>query len=545
MTHQNPSPRDGSIHHETLILGAGPAGLQLGYCLERAGRDYLILERGDGPGRFFVKFPRHRMLISTNKVYTGQHDPEVNLRWDWNSLLTDDHRLLFKQFDRDYFPQADSMVRYLETFARACGLKIRPKTLIMTIGREGKRGRFLLEDEDGNLFTCDRLVVATGVYRPHLPPIPGIELVDPYTDVSVDPAEFADQRVLILGKGNSAFETAENLISTAAILHLASPRPVAFAWKTHHVGHLRAVNNNFLDTYQLKSQNAVLDATVERIERRDGQYHVFVTYSHAEGEQEELVYDRVIACTGFRFDDSLFTPDCAPQLAINDRFPAQTSAWESVNVPDLYFAGTLMQMRDFKKVTSGFIHGFRYNVRALHRILESRYQATPWPSEEVAATAEDFATAILQRVNRTSALWQQFGFLGDLYVVEPDGSKITHYEELPVAYMHDSAYGKNQSYFVLTLEFGKIDGDPFNIQRQPTPENAERSAFLHPVIRHFSEGRELASLHLLENLYGEWRDTFLHFEPLRAFLRGELGTAVGPNPALASGPTLATGSVSL
>ena len=27
---------------ETLILGAGPAGLQLGYFLERAGRDYLI-----------------------------------------------------------------------------------------------------------------------------------------------------------------------------------------------------------------------------------------------------------------------------------------------------------------------------------------------------------------------------------------------------------------------------------------------------------------------------------------------------------------------
>ena len=58
---------------------------------------------------------------------------------------------------------------------------------------------------------------------------------------------------------------------------------------------------------------------------------------------------------------------------IRDRFPAQTAEWESVNVPGLYFAGTISQVRDFKRSTSGFIHGFRYAVRALHRILERRY----------------------------------------------------------------------------------------------------------------------------------------------------------------------------
>lgn len=539
-----PTHHEAARHHETLILGAGPAGLQLGYYLEQAGRDYLILERSEGPGRFFTKFPRHRMLISSNKVYTGQTDPEVNLRWDWNSLLTDDHRLLFKQFDRDYFPRADSMVRYLETYARACGLKVQANTPIVTVGRED-RGRFILEDAGGNLWSCDRLVVATGLFRPYVPPIPGAELIDTYTDVSVDPAEFADQRVLILGKGNSAFETAENLISTAAILHVASPRPVAFAWKTHHVGHLRAVNNNFLDTYQLKSQNAVLDATVERIERQGGKYLVSVSYTHAEGEREQLVYDRIIACTGFRFDDSLFTPECRPTLAIHDRFPAQTSAWESENIPDLYFAGTLMQMRDFKKVTSGFIHGFRYNVRALFHILEERYHQKPWPRRAIPATAEDLLDALVKRINRTSALWQQFGFLGDLLRLEDDGGTITHFEELPVAYIHETASRQSSSYFVLTLEFGKVEGDPFNIQRMPVPEHAQRSAFLHPVIRYCENGRELATLHLLENLYGEWRDPHLHIEPLREFLRTQLPAAARTTSTYSSGSSLASGPLSL
>ena len=75
-----------------LIIGAGPAGLQLGYFLDRAGLDYQILERADSAGAFFQSFPRHRRLISVNKVETGYDDPEKNLRWDLNSLLGDGPR---------------------------------------------------------------------------------------------------------------------------------------------------------------------------------------------------------------------------------------------------------------------------------------------------------------------------------------------------------------------------------------------------------------------------------------------------------------------
>ena len=89
-------------------------------------------------------------------------------------------------------------------------------------------------------------------------------------------------------------------------------------------------------------------------------------------------YDRVIACTGFRFDDSIFDQNCRPKLNDNDRLPAQTSQWESINVPDLYFAGTLMQERDLKRAASGFIHGFRYNVCALHRFFELHHHSGIW-----------------------------------------------------------------------------------------------------------------------------------------------------------------------
>src|SRR6266581_4883536 len=102
-----------SSNVDYLVIGAGPAGLQLGLYLEQADRNYLIVEAGDTPGTFFRTFPRHRRLISINKPHTGWDDPELNMRMDWNSLLSDDPRLLFPRYTRRYFPDADELVGYL------------------------------------------------------------------------------------------------------------------------------------------------------------------------------------------------------------------------------------------------------------------------------------------------------------------------------------------------------------------------------------------------------------------------------------------------
>jgi cation diffusion facilitator CzcD-associated flavoprotein CzcO len=309
-----------------LVIGAGPAGLQLGALLAAGGHDYQILEAGDAPGTFFTTFPRHRTLISSNKRHTGTEDAELNLRMDWNSLLSDDPDLLFTRYTPRYFPPAETFVRYLADFAAAFDLRVRYGTRAVRVSRDGADG-FAVTDSNGEVWRARRLVMATGVSRPYIPPIPGIESVEQYPTVSVDPDDFVDQRVLILGKGNSAFETADNLIETAAVIHVAGPNSVRLAWKTHYVGHLRAVNNNFLDTYQLKSQNAILDGNVLSIEPDGGGYRVRFSFSRADEVVKELWYDRVIVCTGFRFDASLFDEDCRPELIYNDRFATLSPAY--------------------------------------------------------------------------------------------------------------------------------------------------------------------------------------------------------------------------
>ncbi|MFH8217623.1 NAD(P)-binding domain-containing protein [Streptomyces sp. NPDC018057] len=522
--------------HDYVIIGAGPAGLQLAASLERDGADYVVLERGGVPGAFFTRFPRHRTLISTNKVHTGYKDPELRLRMDWNSLLSDDPELLFTRYSRRYFPAADDMVRYLADFAERTGVRVRYGTSVERVSRDA--GGFTVTDAAGETWRARRVVAATGVPLANVPSVPGIELAERYDTFDTDPESFTDQRVLVIGRGNSAFETADSLMETAAVIHLVGSGSLRLAWQSHYVGHLRAVNNNFLDSYQLKSQNALLDGRVLEI-RRDGDgFRVPVAFERADEVVKDLRYDRVIVATGFRFDASVFDATCTPETVIDGRFPALTPVGESVNVPGLYFAGTLTQGRDFKKSTTGFVHGFRYSVRALYRELRRRHHGEPWPVAELGPETGAAVDRIIERVNRSSALWQQFGVLGDLLLLAPDGT-LRYAEEVPVGHVAQAVragdFGEVAAHAVVTLEYGADHDrvDPFDVSAgRPSQRDATGldGRYLHPVLRWYRAGEDVAEHHLRENLENEWDSEDVHRGPLRAFLAARRGPAAPVAP---------------
>lgn len=88
------------------------------------------------------------------------------------------------------------------------------------------------------------LLVSTGLWVPQQAQFIGSDLVEGYESVPLDPEEYRNQAVLILGKGNSAFETAQNILGRASSVHLYSPNPVRLAWQTHYVGDLRQGNRS-------------------------------------------------------------------------------------------------------------------------------------------------------------------------------------------------------------------------------------------------------------------------------------------------------------
>ena len=81
-----------AISLKNQLSTRGILGLQIGYFLHNAGRNYLIMEKSNTAGTkyvlycrnlliltllqllgsFFLRYPRHRRLLSINKRYTGQ-----------------------------------------------------------------------------------------------------------------------------------------------------------------------------------------------------------------------------------------------------------------------------------------------------------------------------------------------------------------------------------------------------------------------------------------------------------------------------------------
>ncbi|MFI2665968.1 NAD(P)-binding domain-containing protein [Micromonospora carbonacea] len=511
---------EGTEHHRYLIIGAGPAGLQLSYYLQQAGSDYLTLERAAEPGEFFRRFPRHRKLISLNKVHTTSTDPEIRLRWDWNSLLHTPADLPFADYSREYFPSADDMVRYLGDFARHHGLAVRYDTAVELVT---KTDDGFLVRAGGRLLHADCVVWAAGWGRPNIPDVRGIEHAIGYEDMSTDPADYADQRVLILGKGNSAFETASAILGHAAMIHLASPRPLRLAWNTKHPGDVRGHHGAVLDSYQFKTLHSVLDCVVDEIRPMGDKYEVRLTYTHADGETAVMEYESVLRCTGFAMDTSVFADNCRPGMVPSGRLPATRPDWQSVDVDGLYFAGTLAQDRDFKKASSAFIDGFRYNLRTLTALLRERYEGAPLAYEKVAADAEALTEVVLDRVNWSSALWTQFEFLCDVLVVDAAAGVVRHYHDLPEDHAV-ARFGGESHYYTFSLRWGRdAYHDVFAIERHPQPDRAAESAFIHPVVRRYRGGELVEELHLLEDLLAEWRRQDRHVQPLREFFSADLG----------------------
>ncbi|MBO4208900.1 NAD(P)-binding domain-containing protein [Micromonospora echinofusca] len=504
--------------HRYVIIGAGPAGLQLSYYLQQAGCDYLTVERAPAPAEFFRHFPRHRRLISLNKQYTVSTDPEIRLRWDWNSLLHEPADLPFGKYSSEYFPHADDMVRYLGDFQRHHQLAVRFDTDVQRIERDDDG---FLVHTDGPTLRARCLIVATGWGRPHIPDIPGIEHAVGYEDMDTNPAAYTGKRVLVLGKGNSAFETASAILGHAAMVHLASPRPIRLAWNTKHPGDVRGHHGAVLDSYQFKTLHAVLDCVVDEIRPVGDRYRVHLTYTHADGETAVMDYESVLRCTGFAMDTSIFAPDCRPETVPSGRMPTTGSDWQS-SIDGLYFAGTLAQARDFKHASSAFIDGFRYNLRTLTALLRERYDGVPLPFDVVARDADTLTTLVLDRLNWSSALWTQFEYLCDALVVDDTTGQVRHYIDLPEDHIRDRFHDQPH-YYTLGLRWGRDDyRDVFAVERHPQPDRAAESAFIHPVVRRYHGDTLVDELHLLEDLLAEWRRPDRHVAPLRAWLEREL-----------------------
>ena len=507
------------MNYQTIIVGAGPAGLQLGYFLQKEGLNYVILERADSAASFFQTYPHSGKLISINKPNTGQTDREFNLRHDWNSLL-EDGPIRFTEYTDDYYPDRTDLVEYMNEYAKRNKLNIKYNTTVLSV----KKGYVL--ETSGGVYLCDKLVMATGLSSPIFPSLIDKTTVKPkhYGEYPPDYFKkeenlelFRNKSVLFVGNGNAAYELGNLLTPYCSTVLIHGRRPKEWALSTHYTGDLRSVYMPFFDTFLLKSLNAINNHNVKLVVEQKGDKYFFsylcsdaCSIYHPCYRDSIDGFDHVIYCTGWKFNSNLF--DFHVNTARNEKYPHIDENYESSNNPGLFFIGSLMHSNDYKMSSGGFIHGFRYLIKYFFQLHYTKKYDTNIFNKE--ALVQHF----LKRINTSSALYQMYGQMCDIFLYNKTDGTFLYYNNMTTLSLSTNTFPKGDTvYFLLKFEYGSRvtnimqigEGKPFRTEKG----REVYSLLLHPVIQIFNgEKRLLDEIHFEEDILARFTETSRYSE---------------------------------
>ena len=188
----------------TLVVGAGQAGVAMSEHLTRASIPHLVLERGRIAERW--RSERWDSLVANGPVW---HDRFPGMEFD--------------EFDPDAFAPkekvADYFVGYAESFNAPirCGVEV--KSVTRLDGREG----FRVETSEGAIEAAN-VVAATGPFqKPTYPQIVPAEadVLQMHSNSYRNPGQLPEGAVLVVGAGSSGVQIADELRASGRTVYLS------------------------------------------------------------------------------------------------------------------------------------------------------------------------------------------------------------------------------------------------------------------------------------------------------------------------------------
>ena len=183
---------------ETLVVGASVSGLALAACLQKQGIEYIIIEKQSqvaSPWRHHYD----RLHLHTNKRVSN---------------------LPYKKFDSTIprYPTRQQVVAYLEDYQKELNINPILNTEAKSIWREND---YWVTESNNGTFKSKYLIMATGAFgNPKPISFEGMETFPGRILHSCEyrsGKDFKEQRVLVVGFGNSACEIAIDLYEQGAI----------------------------------------------------------------------------------------------------------------------------------------------------------------------------------------------------------------------------------------------------------------------------------------------------------------------------------------
>ncbi|MFI5642256.1 ArsO family NAD(P)H-dependent flavin-containing monooxygenase [Streptomyces goshikiensis] len=193
-----------------VVIGGGQAGLAAGYHLRRLGLDHVILDAAAAPGGAWQHTWESLRLFSPAQ---------------YSSLPG---RLMPVQ-EGQVYPDAAHVVNYLAHYEKRYELPVQRGVWVSAVHRDGT---FLRVETENGEWRARTVVSATGTWtRPFLPAVPGRRQFTGrqlHTVQYKSPTDFAGQRVIVVGGGNSGAQIAADLAHAGIHLTWVTQRPPRF-----------------------------------------------------------------------------------------------------------------------------------------------------------------------------------------------------------------------------------------------------------------------------------------------------------------------------
>jgi putative flavoprotein involved in K+ transport len=184
-------------HIETVIVGAGQAGLSVGYHLKRRGRSFIIVDGNDRIG------DNWREQWDTLRLFTpAKYDGLPGMRFPAENW---------------HFPQKDEVADFVESYALTWDLPVRMSTRVDRLEPRPGGGYKLAIGADA--ITCDNVVVATGTFgrTPYVPDFAADldpSILQMHSSEYRRPAQLQDGPALVVGASHSGTDIAYELALT-------------------------------------------------------------------------------------------------------------------------------------------------------------------------------------------------------------------------------------------------------------------------------------------------------------------------------------------
>ncbi|MFL6682882.1 flavin-containing monooxygenase [Paraburkholderia graminis] len=179
---------------DTLVVGAGQAGVAMSEHLSKLGVPHLVLERARIAERW--RTGRWDSLVANGPAW---HDRFPNME--------------FADVDPDAFAGKEQVADYFVAYAKKFDAPIRTGVEVKQVVRNARRPGFTVETSDG-IIQANRVVVATGPFqRPVIPPIAPQDaaLTQIHSADYRNPAQLPEGGVLVVGAGSSGVQIADEL----------------------------------------------------------------------------------------------------------------------------------------------------------------------------------------------------------------------------------------------------------------------------------------------------------------------------------------------